>query len=103
MLQQHLVTYDVNSPFHKAVKEKCTAQQPNGMYLFYDAIVGTDNVARRLPNTTLVGFFNSTDEARRTFVALAESVSPLVKVEKLFVCPAPDYYLSSDDRWTVRR
>jgi hypothetical protein len=65
-------------------------------------LLGTDNVWRRLPNTTLQGVFANLAAARESLdeakTATEQEVGLPVVVEKLFVANFAAYYLTSDKR-----
>jgi len=87
-----VLTYDVNA-FHAIIKQICLN---NG---FSNCITLDDGTRRKLPNTTLIGDFESPGQAVQTFTLLAKRVAPNVVIEKIFASPCPlPWWLDSDER-----
>jgi hypothetical protein len=98
MTKQYLVTYDLND-YHSEVKKGCTSRRDGTYPPFSDLVVTSPGEAKRLPNTTLMGWFDSAAAAASTFNALAREAAPKVIVKKLVVCLWSDSYVQSDDAW----
>jgi hypothetical protein len=98
-MPRYIVTYDL----------KRTNPDPHAVFLKQARthgwnywLLGTDNVWRRLPNTTLQGMFETLADARKSLdevkTATEKDIGLLVVVEKMFVAGYTTYYLTSDKR-----
>lgn len=87
----YIVSYDISGENHTPIKKHCCE---NGFSEWVRTKLGR---LRRLPNTTIVGTFASSQQAIETFVRLAREVDPDVVVEKVLALPADGGYIESNE------
>lgn len=85
-----VLTYDVSRD-HTIIKQTCLRAG------FIDCARMDDGSRLKLPNTTLLGDFDSAATAMTRFMELARSASQIAVIEKVFVTQCSAFRVSSNE------